>query len=326
LKNAFVVAAGLLLSSNAFSQTPVLGGQAAAQRSAREVTVAAIPGVVEAGAKWKIFWTGLNMDNADGIVGAADGGVIFAQRQGNKVRKVDFDGKTSVLLGNTDGAGSLGIDHQGRIVAVMRDHPSVAILTPERKLLTDNYYGVPFKGASDLVVERRGGLYFVESGRKPTPGVYYLAPDGKLFFFGDGIRADGIALSPDEKTLYVSNRDNIVAIDLLPDGTGSNNRRESEKLQGQGVSGDGMTVDAEGRIYVSTRVGVQVMSPQGKLLGVIASPRGMNSVAFSGPDKKTLFIIGLGAVDTNGVESTERNAKTIYGLPMVAQGFKGRAK
>jgi len=316
-KIAFAIAAALLLS------TPALG-QAPAQRGAKEAAVTAIPGVVEAGAKWKIFWSA--NDNADGIVGTPDGGVIFAQREVNRVRKVDPDGKTSVVVENTSGGGSLGIDYQGRIVAVLRDHPSVAILSPERKLLTDNYYGVPLKGASDLVVEKRGGLYFDESRRVPTPGVYYLAPDGKMFSFGDGIRANGIALSPDEKTLYVSDRDAIAIIELLPDGTGSNNRHESDRLQGNRVAGDGMTVDSEGRVYVSTRVGVQVLSPQGKFLGVIPSPRPVTSVAFSGPDKKMLFIIGQGAVDERGVESPAQNAKTIYELPMIAEGFKGRAK
>jgi gluconolactonase len=316
LRFAFVFAAGLAI-------TPAVG-QAPAQRGAREVTVSAIPGVVEAGAKWTIFWSG--PDNADGIVGTPDGGIIFAQREVNRVRKVDPDGKTSVLVENTNGAGSLAMDYQGHIVAVLRDHPSVALLTPDRKLLTDSYYGVPLKGASDLVVEKRGGLYFNESRRIPSPGVYYLAPDGKMFNFGDGIRANGIALSPDEKTLYVSNRDTVVIIDLLPDGTGSNNRHESEKLQGERVAGDGMAVDSEGRVYVSTRVGVQVLGPQGKFLGVIPSPRSVTSVAFSGPEKKMLFIIGQGAVDASGVESPATNAKTVYELPMMSQGFKGRAK
>jgi gluconolactonase len=279
---------------------------------------------VDAGAKWKLVWSGT--DDADGIVGTPDGGAIFAQRAVNRVRKVDLDGKTSVVVENTDAAGSLAIDYQGRILGVLRDHPSVAMLSPEHKLLTDNYYGAQLKGAADLVVEKRGGIYITESRRTPWPGVYYLAPDGKMFGFGDGMRANGIALSPDEKTLYVSNRDNIVIISLRPDGTGSNNRHESDKLQGQGVNGDGMTVDAAGRVYVSTQTGVQILSPEGKFIGAIPSPRVVTSVAFSGPDKKTLFIISRGAKEANGAESTSANARTIYALPMLAQGYLGRPK
>jgi len=312
---AFAITAALLLTAPAFAQTPP---------AERQVSVSAIPGIVAAGAQWKTVWSGA--DDADGIVGTSDGSAIFAQREVNRVRKVDADGKTSVVVENTDSAGSLAIDYQGRIVGVLRDHPAVAILSPEHKLLTDNYYGAKFQGAADLVVEKRGGMYITESRRTPWPSVYYLAPDGKMFSFGDGMRANGIALSPDEKTLYISNRDNIVIVELRPDGTGSNNRHESEKLHGQGVNADGMTVDAAGRVYVSTQTGVQILSPDGKFIGEIPSPRVVTSVAFSGPDKKMLFVITRGSKTPDGAESKLPTARTVYAIPMIAQGYLGRAK
>jgi gluconolactonase len=312
---AITFATAFFLATPTFGQTPP---------AERQVTVSAIPGIVAAGAQWKMVWSGT--DDADGIVGTSDGGAIFAQREVNRVRKVDADGTTSVVVENTDAAGSLAIDYQGRILAVLREHPSVAILTPEHKLLIDNYYGAKFKGAADLVVEKRGGIYITESRRTPSAGVYYLAPDGKMFSFGDGIRANGIALSPDEKTLYVSNRDNVVIMELRPDGTGSNNRHESEKLRGQGVNGDGMTVDVAGRVYVSTQTGVQILSPDGKFIGEIPSPRIVTSVAFSGPEKKMLFIITRGSKGTDGAESKLPTARTIYAIPMLAPGYPGRAK
>ena len=314
----------VLTAVAAMAFLPQSTGVGQTARGEHPITIAAIPEIVEAGMQWKQVWSGT--DDADGIVGAADGSAIFAQRAVNRVRKVDVTGNTSVVVANTDAAGSLAIDYQGRILAVLRDHPSVAMLTPEHKVLTDNYYGAKFKGAADLVVEKRGGMYITESRRNPWPGVYYLAPDGKMFSFGDGIRANGIALSPDEKTLYVSNRDNIVIIELRPDGTGSNNRHESEKLQGTGVNGDGMTVDSAGRVYVSTQTGVQILTPDGKFIGQIPSPRIVTSVAFAGPEKKTLFIITRGAKEPNGAESTADTARTIYALPVVAQGYTGRAK
>lgn len=317
LKIAFGLVTFLFVSGLALGQAP------AQQPYPREVTVTGIPGVIAAGAKWQIVWWGL--DNADGIVGTPDGGLLFAQREVNRVRKIDANGQSSIYLEDTKGGGALAINYQGRIIAMMRDKPSVGVLSPERRILTDNFQGEPLKGASDLVVEKKGGLYFTESRRMPTPGVYYLGPDGRMFSFGDGMRANGIALSPDEKTLYAPNADVIVAFDILPDGTGRN-RRDFAKLQGQGVAGDGMAVDAEGRIYVTTRVGVQVISPQGQHLGVIPTPRPPLSVAFSGPDKKMLFITGRGAVDSEGKEHPESPAKTIYKISMLAQGVKGRAK
>lgn len=312
----FALAAGLLAAAPTF-------GQGQAPQGPKVVTTSAIPGVVSAGAKWKQLWDG--PDTADGIVGTPDGGVIFAQREVSRVRKIDVNGTSSVLIEHTDGAGALGIDYQGRIIGMLRDHPSVAYLTPEHKVLIDNYQGIPLRGAADLVVEHRGGFYFTESRRMPTPATYYFGPDGKMFFFGEGRLANGLALSPDEKTLYLPNRDIIEAFDILPDGTGTN-RRDFAKLQGEDAASDGMAVDAEGRLYATTRTGVQVISPKGEWLGVIPTPRAPTSAAFSGADKKTLFIVTRGAAGADGKERTDATARTIYSLPLVAQGFKGRAK
>jgi len=74
-----------------------------------------------------------------------------------------------------------------------------------------------------------------------------------------------------------------------------------------------------------------VFSREGRYLGVIPAPRNLISVAFSGPDKRVLYVVGSGALGPDGQEFTtpegvRNNAKTIYKLPMRAQGFKGRAK
>jgi gluconolactonase len=136
-------------------------------------------------------------------------------------------------------------------------------------------------------------------------------------------------LSPDERTLYVTNGPAIVVFDIQSDGTVVN-QREFGKLEAGG-SGDGLAVDAAGRLYVTSSPGVQIFSPQGKYLGVIPTPRSVISVAFSGSDKKTLYVVGSGALGADGQEivtpaGVRNNAKSIYKLPMLAQGFKGRAK
>ncbi len=82
----------------------------------REVTVTEIPGVVAAGARWTLVWQGT--DNADGIVGTPDGGLLFAQEQPSRVSKLDRDGKVSVFLQDTHGTGALAIDAKGRILGV----------------------------------------------------------------------------------------------------------------------------------------------------------------------------------------------------------------
>src|SRR5437763_14443956 len=96
-----------------------VSGLGAAQRGggqpqpARTVTVTAIPGVVAAGAAWTIAWQGT--DNADGIVGTRDGGLLFAQEQPNRISRLDQNNRVSVFLQDTHGTGAISIDARGRI-------------------------------------------------------------------------------------------------------------------------------------------------------------------------------------------------------------------
>jgi gluconolactonase len=92
-----------------------------------------------------------------------------------------------------------------------------------------------------------------------------------------------------------------------------------------------MATDAAGRLYVSTNPGIQVFSADGKYLGLIPTPRNAITSAFSGPGKKTLYVGCLGALGPNGEEvrtppDVRNVAMTVYKIPMLAQGFKGRAK
>lgn len=337
---AWVAAVVLAGSAAALAQRGALEPGArpgpAPPQGAREVTVAGIAGVVAAGAAWTLVWQGT--DNADGLVGTSDGGILFAQEQPRRVSKLNRNDRPSVLLTNTHGAGSVAIDARGRILAVERtctdpgrpasappcaEPTAVSLLTPERKVLADSFDGKPLGRLNDLVADRKGGVYFT------VGGAYYVGPAGKVTSLGDDIRSNGIMLSPDEKIVYVTNGGVVLAFDVQPDGT-VRNRRDFGKLEAGG-NGDGMAVDAAGRLYVTSAPGVQVFSPQGKHLGVIPAPRSVISVAFSGPAKKTLYVVGSGALGPDGKEFTtpegvRNNAKTIYKIPMLAAGFKGRAK
>ena len=137
-------------------------------------------------------------------------------------------------------------------------------------------------------------------------------------------------LSRDEKTLYLTNGKTIVALDVQPDGTTSN-QRDLAALEAGG-NGDGMCIDSEGRLYVTSGdSGIQVFSAAGKYLGVIPLPRSASSVAFSGPNKKVLYAKGAGMTGPDGKEyrtpeGVRNNAKAIYKIEMIAQGFTGRPK
>jgi gluconolactonase len=300
----------------------------------RDVRVLEIPGVVAGGASWTVAWQGT--DNADGIVGTGDGGLLFAQEQPRRISKLDVANRVSVVIENTRGAGSVAIDSRERILAVertctdpggqpdqCREPTAVSVLTPTRRVLAESYMGRPLGRLNDLVVDRNGGVYFT------VGGAYFVGMSGTVTSLGDDIRANGIMLSPDEKVVYVTDGGSVLAFDVVGEGAFAR-RRTFARLEAGG-NGDGMAIDASGRLYVTSASGVQVFDAEGKYLGLIPTPRNAISVAFAGPDRKTLYVVGSGALGPGGQEfrtpeGVRNNAKTIYRIPMIAQGFTGRAK
>jgi gluconolactonase len=304
---------------------------------AKDVTITAIPGVIEAGAKWTLVWQG--NENADGIVGF-DGGLLFAQEQINHINRLDKHDKFSVYLSNGHGPGAVAIGPKGRILVVERtctdpgghmgskpedctEPTGIAALTPERKVLADSFAGKGLGRVNDLVADKKGGVYFTSGG------AFYISPSGQVSGIGENLRTNGINLSPDEKTLYITNGPVIMAFDVQPDGS-VKNQREFGKLEAGG-NGDGMAIDATGRLYDATNPGIQVLSPEGKYLGLIPTPRVSISAAFSGRGKKTLYVACIGALDANGqeirtAEGVRNTAMSIYKTSMLVAGFQGRAK
>jgi gluconolactonase len=328
------LAAAACLAALAVSAVP-----AAAQTlpGEREAMVAAIPGVVAAGARWEIVAASFN--NMDGVVGTADGGVIFAQEQTSTIRKIDAQGQESVFIADTHGAGSTSVDAKGRLFAAQRtctdpglhlgpaclERTMVAQLAPERRMLANGFAdGRAFGRLNDLVADGEGGAYFT------VGGAYHVSADGVVSVVADqDIRSNGIMLNRDGKVLYVTNNTEVLAFDVQADGT-TRNRRVFASLGGD-TGGDGMAIDEAGRLYVSASSGVHVFGPDGKALGVIPTPRRPITIAFSGPGKKTLYLVGGGAVGPDGKawstpEGVRNTAMSLYKLPMLAEGFEGRPK
>ena len=326
-----MIVALLSASAVAMAQAP-----AAQEKLPREVTITEIPGVIAAGAKWQWVWQGL--DNADGIVGMPDGGLLFAQEQANTIRKLDKNDYDAAYVKDTHGAGSVSIDSKGRLVAAQRtctdpgrsnlpcnEPTKISIVYPEkdRKLLVDNYQGKSLGRLSEAIVGKNDIVYFI------AREAYYVKPGGQAVLVAENVRASGLMLSPDEKTLYVGNGTGVLAFDIKPDGNLANQREFTKMPNGNGNS---MAVDAAGRLYVAAGAsGVHVFGPDGKHLGTIPTPRNVVTVTFAGPDKKTLYMVGSGALHPNGKEFTlaegfRNNSKTIYKIQMIAQGYQGRAK
>jgi gluconolactonase len=310
------------------------GGGAVATPAARKLEITAIPGVVAAGGKWTKIWQA-GGNSADGIIPEKSGNVLVAQEDFDAVLRIDENGKSSVAFANAKGIGSISMDPKGGIYGAHRTERAgstkpdkdsivnaITLLAPERKTLADKWTdGTALTvRPNDLTADGKGGAYF-------TGGcLYYASPKG-VSVEAENLRTNGIVFSPDEKTLYVTNGGSVVAFDVKGPGM-LTNRRDFAKLP-EGSGGDGMVVDSQGRLYVTANPGLQVFDKAGMYLGVIPTPRGVISVTFAGRDRKTLYVIGSGADDDSGQpirEGPQQTAATIYKLPVLAQGLKGRAK
>ena len=286
----------------------------------RDYRVSAISGVVAEGQRWRFLWQEAG-NNGDGIVGTDDGGLLIAQNDNSEVVKLDAAGRPSVVYSDTHTGGSLSMNTTGALFIVQRGlRTGILQLAPRRGVLADRYQGDVLDciggNPNDLTADSRGGVYFTMGG------LYYADAKGVVTRYGENLATNGVILSADEKTLYVTNGPSLVAFDVRADGSLAN-QRAFARLEGGG-NGDGSTIDAAGRIYVTTNPGVQVISPEGAYLGIIPTPRPVISAAFGGSEKKTLFVLARGATDANGTQVA--NAAQVYAIDLIAQGYRGRAK
>ena len=308
------------------------GGAPAAAPALNDYTVTAIPGVIAAGQKWKLVWEDAG-NNADGPVGMDDGSLWLAQNDKSTVVRIDKDGKAAAIYTDTYTGGSIAANRRGQVFIAERAlGQAIWLLRPERKLFANTVRGEPFECQTtgvlnDMTADSKGGVYFTMGG------VYYANPQGVVSGRFGTVGGNGIILSPDEKTLYVTgrlpgavppggqpapaapagggggggNNGGLVAFDVQADGSLTNER------QFAWAGGDGSAVDKDGRIYTTGGGVVSVISPKGELLGAIPMPRNLISVAFGGTDKKLLYGIAIRDVQ-------------IFSIPTIAQGLTGRPK
>lgn len=274
-----------------------------------------IPGVIAAGTKVQILGSGFK--GTEGVVPLPDGSVIFCEFNAGRLVRIDPAGHFATYLEDSNRPIGLGYDRKGHLIAAESRNPRLETLTPRRMTLADSFQGQPLVRPNDLVVDGKGGIYFTDpipdpriQFRAPPPGrkplLFYITPDGRLTKLTEAVaHPNGVELSPDGKILYAVDGDHIMAFDVESDGTVKNPRKLAE------VTGDGLAMDDDGRLYVATAHGIEVVSPAGGLLGSIAAPMRIQSMAFGGPDRKTLYAVGGGAV---------------YRIPLLAEGVKGRAK
>jgi gluconolactonase len=308
---ALVLLSGTWLSATAAEATaPAIIATPAAAVTATP----AIAGVVNAGTPIQLVKDGF--EAVEGPMRDTDGSVLFTNNQAGRVLRAAADGTVSTWFEGPVGANALARTTKGEIVATMQKTPAIGVLqagTPAR-VLVDKYDGKPFNRPNDIVADKRGNLYFTDSipaGTAATPAMlpsslYRIDADGKLALVTTDIpRPNGVALSPDERTLYVANTAGewVLAFELDAKGT-PGKRRDFAKLATPPARGDaapasgadGLAVDAQGRLFVASTLGVQVFSPAGAALGTIAMPKQAQNLAFGGVDRSVLYVVGRGSV------------------------------
>jgi gluconolactonase len=277
----------------------------------------------------------------------ADGSLYFSDISGNRILKMDAQGSVSTFRADSGRTNGNAFDREGRLISCegaengpggRRRIVRTDLKTGEIEVLTERYEGKRYNSPNDVVVDPAGRIWFTDPLYAPDrsimehdhEAVYRIDTDGKVarVITQPAIgRPNGLAITPDGKTLYVidsnyirpdANR-KIWAFDIASDGSASKQRQVYDFGRGRG--GDGMRLDSKANLWVAAGIsaprtsnesadvptGVYVISPQGELLGRIPVPEDViTNLAFGGEGKKTLFVTA---------------GKTIYRISTAVSGY-----
>jgi gluconolactonase len=260
------------------------------------------------------FWKLINKDArlekvADGFqftegpVWNSAGFLLFSDIPANQIVKFVPGAAPTAFRTPSGNSNGLTYDRAGRLLACEHSNRRVTRQEADGSLtvLASSYDGKKLNSPNDIVVRSDGTIYFTdppygireEQKELPFQGVYKISPEGKLTLLAqDFDRPNGIALSPDEKTLYVddSARLHVRAFAVAPDGSISHGRILAElKSARQGVP-DGMKVDRKGNLYVTGPGGVWVFDKRGKHLGTILMAELPANCGWGDADYRTLYL------------------------------------
>jgi gluconolactonase len=244
------------------------------------------------------------------------GYLLFEDIPRNRIMKLEAD-KVSTYREPSGRANGLCFDSEGRLIAaegnssdggrrISRTEKDGRVVT-----LADRYNGKRLNSPNDVTIDAQGRIYFTDPRYGSQDGVeqdkeavYRIDPDGKLTRVIDTVsRPNGIAISPDQKSLYVAdNREGgaqriLVAFDLGDDGSAKNGRVLHNFGNGRGI--DGMTIDSAGRVWATAgsgdQAGVYVFEVSAertaaKVARVIRTPEDPTNCTFGGPDRDILYV------------------------------------
>lgn len=268
----------------------------------------------------KVFKLAEGFKFTEGPVWTKDG-LVFSDPNANTIYKYSVDGQLSVFKTPSGYSGSdiaeyrqpgsngITLDPAGNIVFNQHGNRRVVRLEKDgsETVIADKFEGKRLNSPNDLVYRSDGTLFFTDPNfglprlgddpRKELPqtGVYSLHKGKLRLLTSEFSGPNGIALSPDEKYLYIGNWDDnkktVYRYDLNADGTIQNGKLffDFTPIKGEDAI-DGVKVDREGNVYVSAPGGLHVISADGKQLGMIITPQHVHNMAWGDEDGKTLYL------------------------------------
>ena len=241
-----------------------------------------------------------------------DGFYYFVDIRTNRLYRIT-PGQKAEVVRETAGGNGTTFDLQGRLILCEGGGRRLSRMGRDGKVETvvDRHQGGRFNRPNDAMCRSDGSLYFTDPDKRmpytereiPGPAgndnlwdgacVYRVAPDGALSVLAHCEYPNGLAFSPDERTLYVANTRSskyIHAIEVDAAGTMARRRIFADMNAGteRGIP-DGLKVDSLGRVYCTGPGGIWVFSPEGDRLGTIRFPEQAVNFAFGGADLRTLF-------------------------------------
>lgn len=240
----------------------------------------------------------------------------FSDVRGRRQYRITL-GQKAEEVRETDGGNGLTFDIEGRLVCCEGDGRKLTRVEHDGRITTliDAIDGRKLNRPNDVICSSDGSLWFTDpSLRVPVAqrelenaSIHRIHPDGRVTTLCHFEYPNGLALSPDERTMYVANTrwtQYIHAIEL--DGAGNMVRRRIfADMSAEGTNGvpDGMKVDQAGRIFCTGTGGVWVYAPSGQLIGLIETPEVCANVAFGGEDLRTLMFTASTSVYTMRVRT-----------------------
>ncbi|MGE3315415.1 MAG: SMP-30/gluconolactonase/LRE family protein [Planctomycetaceae bacterium] len=259
------------------------------------------------GEEWQLVGEGYKF--TEGPTADPLGVVYFNDIPNNKTHKVDLDGNVSVYLSDSRGANGQAFGADGRLYAVAGGSEQVLAYDAERKptVIADGFRG------NDIVARHDGSFYVTNPTRESNQQskVWYISPKGEKKVVDTGLKfANGVTMSPDQSLLYVaeSRTQWVYSYQIQSDGSLAHKQKYFHLHThdtADDAGADGMRVDKEGRLYVATRMGVQICDPAGRVNCIIPTPNGKcANLCFGGANRDVLFA-------TCGDRVYKRKVKTV---------------